>query len=237
MPWYEREQSTPFDQSAIAGLSFLHGDLMARQYQEDWVRGKKFPLITFPTGTTRELLPQEPAANIWLFGDVFLPYNVTRREAFQLFTSESHKTRLHIVSINDDGFVVLNRYSRRGYGLYFDSESGELANMNSVPHEAVELLPGELRAVLPKLYSTEKSGDDAVAPMKFFTPDANWTWYPTEFDGNDLFFGLVSGFELEIGYFSLAELEEVRGGLNLPIERDLYFSPKTLRELKAYHRG
>ena len=43
--------------------------------------------------------------------------------------------------------------------------------------------------------------------------------YPTasEFDGEDIFFGLVNGFELELGYFSLQELQEALVPLGLPI--------------------
>ena len=61
--------------------------------------------------------------------------------------------------------------------------------------------------------------------------------YPTasEFDGEDIFFGLVIGMEMELGYFSLSELESVRGSLGLPIERDLYFKPKTLQELREHY--
>ncbi len=67
---------------------------------------------------------------------------------------------------------------------------------------------------------------------KFFTPDASWTWYVTEFDGQDIFFGLVDGLAVEIGYFSLSELEAVRGPLGLPIERDEYFTPCKLSEVR-----
>ena len=52
---------------------------------------------------------------------------------------------------------------------------------------------------------------------------------------DDTFFGLVAGHEIELGYFSLCELEEAKGPLGLPIERDLYFKPKTLKELKELH--
>ena len=71
----------------------------------------------------------------------------------------------------------------------------------------------------------------AVAQVKFFTPDSSWTWYATEFDGEDLFYGLVIGHYKEFGSFSLSELRTVRGKLGLPIERDLYFEPTTLAEL------
>jgi len=41
----------------------------------------------------------------------------------------------------------------------------------------------------------------------------------------------VEGQEKELGYFSLAELEGVRGPMGLAIERDLHWTPKTLAEI------
>lgn len=98
------------------------------------------------------------------------------------------------------------------------------------------LLDEASRARLPKLYATEKQGEEAIVQVKFFTPDGNWTWYATEFDGEDIFFGLVYGLEAELGYFSLRELSGVRGALRLPVERDLYFEPAPLREVRESHR-
>jgi len=98
------------------------------------------------------------------------------------------------------------------------------------------LLPKEIREKLPPLYANEELGLDALAQVKFFTPDSNWTWYASEFDGEDIFFGLVSGFEVELGYFSLSELDAVSGPLGLPIERDLHYHPKKLKELMDMHR-
>ncbi len=40
-----------------------------------------------------------------------------------------------------------------------------------------------------------------------------------------LFFGYVRGLEAALGYFSLSELESLRGLWGLPIERDLSFPP------------
>ena len=95
----------------------------------------------------------------------------------------------------------------------------------------MKLLTQEIKRALPPLGSQDGKGLDAVARVKFFTPDGGWTWYATEFDGEDTFFGLVVGFEAELGYFQLSELEQVRGRLGLPIERDRYFKPTALREL------
>lgn len=95
----------------------------------------------------------------------------------------------------------------------------------------MHLLPKYIRKQLPPLYSQEELGLDALARVKFFSPDFSWTWYASEFDGEDTFFGLVDGFEAEFGYFSLSELLQTRGKLGFPIERDLYFKSRPLREI------
>ncbi|MBI3782851.1 MAG: DUF2958 domain-containing protein [Deltaproteobacteria bacterium] len=91
----------------------------------------------------------------------------------------------------------------------------------------MNLVTDAIRASLPPLYATENDVDPLVH-VKFFTPWSSWTWYGIEFDGEDLFFGLVDGFECELGYFSLAELEQLRGPGGLTIERDRCFLPTLL---------
>ena len=88
-----------------------------------------------------------------------------------------------------------------------------------------------MRRRLPPLAATEHDSDP-IAQVKFFTPWTSWTWYATEFDGVDTLFGLVEGLVSELGYFSLSELEAVRGPAGLEIERDLYFEPTRLSELR-----
>jgi hypothetical protein len=97
----------------------------------------------------------------------------------------------------------------------------------------MKLLTQALRAQLPKLYATEHIRHaDKMAVCKFFTPDSSWTWFVCEAgagEDEDILFGFVIGHEAEWGYFSLAELESVRGPLGLPIERDLGFRPQAMR--------
>ena len=96
----------------------------------------------------------------------------------------------------------------------------------------MKLLPNDLAVNLPSLYSTEDE-NDPTAYVKFFTPDSNWSWYLIEYDSLErLCFGYVIGFEKELGYFSLGELENIRGRLGLPVERDLYFTPTPLSVLR-----
>jgi hypothetical protein len=95
----------------------------------------------------------------------------------------------------------------------------------------IVLLPKRILKSLPQIGATEAQGLNALARVKFFTPDGGWSWYASEFDGTDLFFGFVVGFEPELGYFSLSELKGVRGSIGLPIERDRWFRPTPLRQL------
>lgn len=70
-------------------------------------------------------------------------------------------------------------------------------------------------------------GTDHRPVVKFFTPDAGATWLITELDPDegDIMFGLCDlGLDFpELGSVSLRELENVRGKLGLPVERDLSF--------------
>lgn len=79
--------------------------------------------------------------------------------------------------------------------------------------------------------AARRQRDDPIARVKFFTPDSSWTYYVTEYDPVErLCFGLVVGLERELGYFSLDELESVKGPLGLAIERDLHWNPRPLSQ-------
>lgn len=82
----------------------------------------------------------------------------------------------------------------------------------------------KIRLKILRLYATDNE-EDPMVWVKFFTPDSSWTWYVTEFDGDDTFFGLVDGQAKELGYFLFSELKAARGPRGLPIEIDLYFKP------------
>ena len=87
----------------------------------------------------------------------------------------------------------------------------------------MKLLTQEIKNRIPKLYEQDGKGNNAQVYVKFFDPSGGWTWYATEFDGVDTFFGLVDGFEKELGYFSLSELQSIKGRFGLGIERDMHF--------------
>ena len=104
----------------------------------------------------------------------------------------------------------------------------------------MKLFPKEIRDAVPDLYAQDGKGGKTVAYVKYFTPSSSWTWSvvggepvldESQNQVDYRFYGLVFGHERELGYFLLSELEEVRGPLGLPIERDLWFKPKTLAEI------
>lgn len=120
----------------------------------------------------------------------------------------------------------LARYADRTLNRVVDKtwEPGALGN-------PAKLLTKDDQRRLPALYSQEKAAEP-IAYVKFFTPWTYWTWYATEYDQQDTFFGLVQGHEEELGYFSLAELSKIRGPGGLRIERDLHFTPTPLSKLR-----
>jgi hypothetical protein len=123
--------------------------------------------------------------------------------------------------------VKLASPDKRGYSSII-REREKMSNLRG--HK---LLTKELRKQLPPLYFTEKNNVKPLAVVKFFSPYTGWKWYATEFDGEDIFFGLVVGFETELGYFSLKELEEVKVFGNVPaVERDLSFEPTPLEQIR-----
>jgi hypothetical protein len=103
----------------------------------------------------------------------------------------------------------------------------------------MKMMTKEVEKRIPALYSQEINSNPTVQ-AKFFTPWSNWTWYVTEGekkeDGDWLFFGYVVGQEKELGYFTLSELQSVRGRFGLKIERDMYFKPTPLADIKKFHR-
>lgn len=92
------------------------------------------------------------------------------------------------------------------------------------------LIPDDLRDRLIENGRVADAQDDfdPFPVVKLFTPDAAATWLLTEAfpeGDNIMLFGLCDlGLgSPELGYVMLSEIEDVCGGLGLPVERDLHF--------------
>jgi len=96
----------------------------------------------------------------------------------------------------------------------------------------MQLMTKELEKAFAKPQTPQYSADSPMCIAKFFNPCGSATWWATEYNpGTRIFFGFVTGIDYdEWGYFSLSELEELKVGFGLGIERDLYFDPKPIKE-------
>ena len=98
----------------------------------------------------------------------------------------------------------------------------------------MKLLTEELKDKFKKIGKQDITKDPLII-SKFFNPCGAGIWYATEWKEKDqMFFGFVSIFgdhDDEWAYFSLAELEAVKGCFGLGIERDLHFGYKQASEI------
>jgi hypothetical protein len=255
MTWYRKEAPTPFEQQPLEGLFFLDGDLVARVVQQVWTEGMKSARIAFPSGAVFELWESNL---LHFFGELDLPLFSTRDEGQQAASEIASIIGYLVLPKGDSQLELVGQDTDEHFLLTYDNaqrrivDAAPMTNPVERGHRpSMELLDAESRAKLPPLYTGETLGLAALAQVKFFTPDSNWTWYasegsPVDEDGyfdtekekvDFLFFGLVIGFEIELGFFSLSELFETHGPLGLPIERDKFFTPKTLQDLQTQHRN
>lgn len=99
----------------------------------------------------------------------------------------------------------------------------------------MKLMTKELTEKIPALYEQEDKGEDAIVYVHWFSI-TGWDWYCTEYDPESgLCFGLVKGFDTELGYWTLGEFEEVNRNnkFGFPIiERDLWWKPCKLADVR-----
>ena len=109
-----------------------------------------------------------------------------------------------------------------------------MSKRNSLSSPAYDLVPNDIAGLIPGHGYTVKEPLVTVY-LKWFTPDANWTWYITEMDRDKgICYGIVSGIETEWGTFTIEQVQKVRGSLGLPVERDLHFKPTLVSDLNIW---
>ena len=230
-----------------------------------WLERQKRPQVEFPSGLSLDIgetSQPERGGIVHVFGEMDLPYFDSRDRAWAQAADIAEQVGYAAIRRGENQLEVIGHDDGEHYLITYDNAERRMVNVEYVRREQRKihrepLLDNASRERLPKLYANEPLGLEALAQVKFFTPSSNWTWYASEasavmkdgtyralseVDANDpdvedvIFFGLVNGFELEFGYFSLSELESIGGGLQLPIERDRHFTPTSLKTLQEQHR-
>ena len=95
----------------------------------------------------------------------------------------------------------------------------------------MKLLTKSITEKATKQYDRGSDMEQMVV-AKFFNPVGSWTWYLMNMAENgDYCWGIVDGHAVEMGSFSIKELEDLQLPLGMKIERDLYFEPVKASEL------
>ena len=96
----------------------------------------------------------------------------------------------------------------------------------------MKLLTKKITEQAQKQYKKGDNIDDQMIVAKFFNPMGSWTWYLMNLhEDKDYAWGIVDGFAVEMGSFSMRELQGIKLPLNMGIERDKYFEPVKASEL------
>ena len=137
----------------------------------------------------------------------------------------------HRTALEHDGRADRGRLGRpRSVAERTSSRHATMKTLIAEEQRAQLLMNGQARAEGRKL--------DPQPVVRLFTPDAHATWLLTELDpaDGDIAFGLCDlGLGMpKLDHFRLSDLASIRGPLNKPIERDLYFAAR--RSLSEYAR-
>lgn len=96
-----------------------------------------------------------------------------------------------------------------------------------------QLMTEEIAKTVPSLYEQD-GADDPIVHVHYFSCVNGWDWYLTEYDPRTgEAFGLVEGYDDELGYFSIKEMAELNRQMGFAaVERDEHFSPKPLSAVR-----
>ena len=91
----------------------------------------------------------------------------------------------------------------------------------------MKLLTKKIKEQATKQYD-DGSDMDQMVVAKYFDPMGSWKWFLMNKKKDDSYcWGIVKGFEVEMGSFSIDELRSMQPR----IQRDLYFEPTPANEV------
>lgn len=129
--------------------------------------------------------------------------------------------------ITKEDFILLTQFINPNQlktmvGLCDGEEAGHFLTKLS---EFAELIKN-----MPKTYEQDGKGDEAIVTLHYFRGGMDWFITEKDMEAEQIqafgYCDLGMGFP-ELGYVSIVELLENN------VELDIYFTPKTLREVKA----
>jgi hypothetical protein len=97
----------------------------------------------------------------------------------------------------------------------------------------MELLDGDLFRLLPGFIKSDHK--DPVVHARFFIPNGGLSWYVIEgqVEKNEYtFYGILDTVETKFCYFSLREIEFIRGPGGTTVQRDPEFQAKPISQIE-----
>jgi len=95
----------------------------------------------------------------------------------------------------------------------------------------MKLMTKDIKRKAQKQY-IEGSNMEQKVVAKYFDPMGSWKWFLMNMDKDgDYCWGIVEGNEVEMGSFSMKELEGIKRPFGLGIERDLHFEPMRAKDV------
>ena len=177
MSWFEKQSSVSFEHQALAGLFFLDGDAIAREVGRDWTAGQKYPRIAFPSGLKFDLWEGSESPIVHLFGELDLPLQHTRDEAFEQALDIGEQCGYLAAPLGESKLELIS-YEEHLVVTY-DNEKQMIVNVEEVKREAGPLLP-EGRFPLGSIVATPGALDILQAadqnPLELLDRHVNGDW-------------------------------------------------------------
>jgi hypothetical protein len=107
----------------------------------------------------------------------------TRDDAFAAVNDIAEAVGYAARTVGEDRIEVWGHDNDEHVLIRYDDEEAQIVDVIRLKtdegrplHPAHQLMPDDLRERFPPLYHNESIGLDAVAHVKYFTPDTGWTW-------------------------------------------------------------
>lgn len=93
-----------------------------------------------------------------------------------------------------------------------------------------EALADEVRE-LPNLEAQYSKGGHVIAHARIFNPKSGTVWYAAEFDGEDVFFGIIEERVKRLGYFTRSAIENECTSNGGRVQRDRDWKPTEIEKI------
>lgn len=103
----------------------------------------------------------------------------------------------------------------------------------------MDLIPEKIRVKIPQLGEASQESDPMVW-AKLTSATLGWTWYIVEMQPvppDAIFYGLAVGWDEQLDYFNLSDLEQIAAVEGVSLTCDVAFEPCRLSVLRARERG